>query len=366
VSLSWARAASAAALLITLAACGGTSINSHPIYILTDDGQHMHLDALSPGTSSIANSISLAAVKSAPPTGGVAIASNGYIVVTNTASFQGSQLAVRPNTQTCRMSTQSCTSLLGNGGSNIIDSLASGFAIPYNIGPDVSHPQVALLTASSPPRVAKTFTLPLGWTPGPIAMNPQGSTAYWIAAKPLTGPNAVPQYQLLEIDLGTGDIRHMVDMGEAYPGAIAVAPSGDLYVAITYAKEAGRTSSAPPTPGTVVEAYTPELVMKATVQVASEPFSLSVSADGTKLAVAYQAPSAARIDLVSLVTLKVTTSVSLPNGASAPSFVSSMANGDFAVVLGGAGFFQLGLVHPTGGNPMWQTYQGNADSAAAG
>jgi hypothetical protein len=246
VSLSWARAASAAALLIALAGCGGSSsINPHPIYILADDGQRMHLDVLSPGTSSIANSINLAAVKSAPPTGGVAVAANGYIVVTNTASFQGSQLAVHPNTQVCRISTQSCTSLVGNGGSNIIDSLASGFAIPYNVGSDVSHPQVALLTASSPPRVAKTFSLPLGWTPGPIAMNPQGSSAYWIAAKPLTGPNAIPQYQLLEIDLGTGAIRHTVDMGRAYPGAIAVAPSGDVYVAITYAKEAGRTSSAP-------------------------------------------------------------------------------------------------------------------------
>jgi hypothetical protein len=116
----------------------------------------------------------------------------------------------------------------------------------------------------------------------------------------------------------------------------------------------------------MVEAFTPELVMKATIQVASEPFGLSVSADGAQLAVDYQSPSAAKIDLVSLGTLKVTTSVSLPNGASAPSFVSSMANGDFAVVLGGAGFFQLGLVSPTSGNPVWQTYQGSADSAAAG
>jgi hypothetical protein len=112
-------------------------------------------------------------------------------------------------------------------------------ALTLAIPKSPSSPRVRHLESQRP------FLSRSGGPPHPIAMNPQGSSAYWIAAKPLTGPNAIPQYQLLEIDLGTGAIRHTVDMGRAYPGAIAVAPSGDVYVAITYAKEAGRTSSAP-------------------------------------------------------------------------------------------------------------------------
>jgi hypothetical protein len=120
--------------------------------------------------------------------------------------------------------------------------------------------------------------------------------------------------------------------------------------------------------GNTIEVYSSTLVHKSTISVAPGPVALSVSPKEGALAVSYQGAASARIDLISLSTLSVVGSVSVPDSAGSVAHLSTLANGKFAAVANGGGTvgFSVGVFSSSKGNASWETYSGSADSSLAG
>jgi hypothetical protein len=345
-----------------------SSVVANPLYAMADDGQNLYLDVLSRDRSGILGKITLAAVHDAPPAGGLALGSNGYVLVTNTASLVGSAVVVQSSTVACRVSAGSCSQLLKPGGSDTVDRVGTMFAVPLYEGAGNAPGRLGLIVDGSPPRVEHTVPLPSGWFPGPIALASDGKSIYWITAEPPLDPNAWPAYKLLHFDLAAKQIVGQIDFGIRFPGALTVDSNGDVYVAITYASQGTKNPPTQPTAATTVEVFKSDLSHLETIEVASEPFQLSLGGrDGTTLAVAYQDKSVGRIDLVSTRTRAVLSSVPLPAGHFTKTFLSSLSNGDFAIALGLASQqFRLDLIPASGGSAAWRTYSGDLLSGIAG
>lgn len=363
------RLAAAAGLsaLVGLAGCGTQPI-SHPLYIVVADQQHLYLDVLSAGAAGVPDRVDLGAVGATPPAAGVAIASGGYVIVTNTAAVDGSTIAVKANTQACTVSTHTCASLLQDGGSDSISSAGQTLVVPVYAGTDISNGRAATIAGGPPPHLERTIPLPPGWVPGRMALSPDGRDVYWLTAPATTDPSSNPAYVLLEYELSSGRVLHRFPFGTQLPGALCVAANGTVYVAITYTSPGTRNPPVPPSPGRTIDVFGPDATLTSTIGVGERPSQLAIGDPdrNSTLAILYQNGREA-VDLVATAAGRVTRSDPLPSSGTTTRLLSTLANGDFAVVVGsGGGSYTLGIVPASGRDPTWQTYAGDPASGAAG
>jgi hypothetical protein len=352
-------AALAVTLTLGISACGGQRIDVRdPLYVLADVNGTLTVDVVDQSSHDVAGQMSIMSVGGTPPDGAVASLDGGSVLVTFTGSRTDSGEVSRPGTVGCNLDSSQCSPLWsGWGSATVLGAGRGALLVPAWNDQDVTDGVLARFDAQGGQPAGKTQLPPL--VPGPVQLSLDRRFLDWLTYAPLKAGQP-PSQEVVQVDVASGRVVRSLSLGAAAAQWLAIAPDGDVVIAMTYSRAPDRATGSLGIEGSSLVICTADLTVKGTMPVSLAPIAVAFS--GSALMVAYA--GSRKVDVFDWSTGHSLGSILLPAGSTLVSLSSVLDGGQShgAVLVNGPGSqFQIGIATSAPHlRVTWQAYRGEA------